>query len=158
MTSCTMGGSYTDMTVKHEHETSGTARRGAHQLSGRRHVFHVAQEVDSLRHDLEHTSGGRAAKTLVKTEGLRVTLVLIKQDFELNPEPLAGGASLEVLAGRLRVHAGGEPWDVGAGDLIVFADNVRERVTALDETAFLLTIAWPAGAGAWEQEVLGGHV
>jgi quercetin dioxygenase-like cupin family protein len=142
-------------TNKQQHETSGTARRAAHQMSGRGLVFHVADEVDSLRQDLEHTSGGRAAKTLAKTEGLRITLVLIRKDVEMNPEATAGGASIEVLAGRLRVQAGGEPWDVGTGELIALADNLRERITALEETAFLLTVAWPAGAGAWKQEMTG---
>jgi hypothetical protein len=58
---------------KQRHGTSGTARRCAREMS-RGLVFHLAEEVDSLRKDLEHTSGGRAAKTLAKTEGLRVTL------------------------------------------------------------------------------------
>jgi quercetin dioxygenase-like cupin family protein len=143
---------------KQEHKTSGTTRRGAHQMSGRGLVFHIAEEVDSLRHDVQHTSGGRAAKTLAKTGGLRVTLVLIKKDFELNPEATAGGASLEVVTGRLRIHTDGEPWEVGAGELMVLADNLRERVTALEETAFLITVAWPAGAGAWQQELSGRHL
>ena len=145
-------------TNKQQHETSGTARREPHQMSGRGRVFRIAEEIDGLRRDLEHTSGGRAARTLAKTEGLRVTLVLIKKDVEMNPEATAGGASIEVLTGRLRVLAAGEPWDVGAGELIVLADNLRERITALEETAILLTVAWPVGAGAWEQEVAGGHV
>jgi quercetin dioxygenase-like cupin family protein len=145
-------------TDKQEHETSGTARREGRQMSGRGLVFHLGEEVTSLRQDLEHTSGGRAARTLAKTEGLRVTLVLIKKDVEMNPEAIAGGASIEVLAGQLRVHAGGEPWDVGVGQLIVLADNLREPITALEETAFLLTVAWPAGAGAWEQEMTSGQL
>ena len=41
---------------------------------------------------------------------------------------------------------------------IVLADNLREPIMALEETAFLLTVAWPAGAGAWEQELNGHHV
>jgi quercetin dioxygenase-like cupin family protein len=146
------------VTNKQEHGTSGTALREAHQMSGRGVVFHVTDELRSLQHDLEHTSGGRAAKTLAKTEGLRVTLVLIKQGFGLNPEAIAGGASLEVFAGRLQVNAGGQPWEVGPGELIVLADNLREPITALEETAFLLTVAWPPGAGAWAQELSGGHV
>lgn len=145
-------------TNKHEHHTSGTARRGAHQMTGRGLVFHMANEVQSLRRDLEHTSGGRAAKTLAKTEGLRVTLVLIKKDFALQPEAAAGGASIEVISGRMRVQAVDDPWEVGAGELIVLPDNLRDRIVALEETAFLLTVAWPAGAGAWEQEMAGGHV
>jgi quercetin dioxygenase-like cupin family protein len=146
------------MTGKHEHETSGTARRPAHQMSGRGSVFQIGDEVERLRQDLDYTSGGRAAKTLAKTQGLRVTLILIKRDCTLNPEAAAGGASIEVLLGRLRVHAGGESMEVGPGQLIVLADNLREPVTALEQTAFLLTVAWPPGAGAWEQEETGGHL
>ena len=146
------------MTSKHEHETSGTARRQAHQMTGRGLVFHVADEVHSLRRDLEFTSGGRAARTLAKTEGLRVTLVLIKKDSGLKPEAAAGGASIQVVTGRLRVLAGGTPCEVGAGELIVLADNLREPITALEETAFLLTVTWPAGAGAWDEEMSRGHV
>ena len=48
--------------------------------------------------------------------------------------------------------------EVSAGELIVLADNLRERITALEETAFLLTVAWPAGAGAWQQELTGRHL
>ena len=145
------------MITNNEHETTGTARRAAHHMSGRGLVFQVATEVQSLRHDLEFTSGGRAARTLVKTAGLRLTLVLIKKGFGLNPEATAGGASIEVVEGRLRIHAGGQPWDVGPGELVALADNLREPITALEETAFLLTVAWPAGAGAWDQEMAGGH-
>jgi quercetin dioxygenase-like cupin family protein len=146
------------MTNTHEHHTSGTALRSAHQMSGRGLVFHVAEELNGLRVDLERTSGGRAARTLAKTQGLRVTLVLIKKDSALHPEATAGGASLEVIEGRLRVQSDGEAWEVGVGELIVLPDNLREPIMALEQTAFLLTVAWPPGAGAWDQEQTNGHV
>jgi hypothetical protein len=109
-----------------------------------------------LRHDLEFTSGGRAAKTWVRMAGLRLTLVLIEQGFGLNPGATAGGAGIEVVEDRLRIHAGGQPWDLGTGELIALSGNLREPITALEETAFLLTVAWPAGA--WGQETARGHV
>jgi quercetin dioxygenase-like cupin family protein len=146
------------MSSTHEHQTSGTALRDAHQMSGRGLVFHVADELKALRVDREHTSGGRAARTLAKTQGLRVTLVLIKKDSALHPEATAGGASLEVIEGRLRVQSDGEAWEVGVGELIVLPDNLREPIMALEQTAFLLTVAWPPGAGAWDQEQTNGHV
>ena len=34
---------------------------------------------------------------------------------------------------------------------MVLEDSLREPVTALQETAFLVTVAWPSGAGASEQ-------
>ena len=48
--------------------------------------------------------------------------------------------------------------EVGPGQVIVLADNLREPVTALEQTAFLLTVAWPPGAGAWAQEETGRHL
>jgi quercetin dioxygenase-like cupin family protein len=140
------------MTVKHRGETSGTTRRAARQVSGQGVVFQLTDEVRSLRTDLHQTSGGRAAKTLAKTDGLRVTLVLLKSGATLNPESAAGGASLQVVEGRMRVQTKGDHRELGPGDLIALGENLHEPVTALEETAFLVTVSWPAGAGAWEQE------
>jgi quercetin dioxygenase-like cupin family protein len=139
-------------TSKQRGETTGTTRRAARQMSGHRHVFHVTDEVRSLQTDLHHTSGGRAAKTLAKTDGLRVTLVFLEMGATLNPESTAGGASLQVVAGRMRVRGGSDDSDLGPGDLIVVGENLREPITALEDTAFLVTVAWPVGAGAWDQE------
>jgi quercetin dioxygenase-like cupin family protein len=83
---------------------------------------------------------------------LRVTLVLLTGGATLNPESTAGGASLHVLEGRVRVQAEGEQKELGPRDLIVLGENLREPVTAIDEAAFLVTVAWPAGAGAPEYE------
>jgi quercetin dioxygenase-like cupin family protein len=140
------------MTTSHNRQTSGTVHRPARMMSGRGNVFALSDEVRSLRGELHRTSGGRAAKTLAKTDGIRVTLVLLKQEATLNPESTAGGASIEVLEGRLRVQSNGERWDLGPHELIVLEDNLREPVTASEESAFLVTVAWPAGAGASERE------
>jgi hypothetical protein len=140
------------MTTSHNRQTSGTVHRPARMMSGRGNVFALIDEVRSLRGELHRTSGGRAAKTLAKTDGIRVTLVLLKQEATLNPESTAGGASIEVLEGRLRVQSNGERWDLGPHELIVLEDNLREPVTASEESAFLVTVAWPAGAGASERE------
>lgn len=136
------------MTTSHSRRTSGTTHRAARQMSGRGHVFELTDEVRSLRGELDHTSGGRAAKTLAKTDGLRVTLVLLTSGATLNPESTAGGASLQVLEGRLRVQAEGDQRDLGPRELLVLGENLREPVTAIEEAAFLVTVAWPAGAGA----------
>jgi quercetin dioxygenase-like cupin family protein len=138
--------------LKRSRETTGTARRAARHMSGRGIVFDLAAELRSLRQDLEFTSGNRAAKTLAKTDGLRVTLVLLKRGAALNPEAVAGGATLQVLDGQIRVELQGEQLTVKRAGVIVLGDNLRERVTALEEAAFLVTVAWPAGAGASPEE------
>jgi hypothetical protein len=50
------------------------------------------------------------------------------------------------------VQAEAEQWDLGPHDLIVLGENLCEPVTAMEESAFLVTVAWPAGVGALEHE------
>ena len=98
------------MTTSHSRATSGTTRPAARQMSGRGYVFALTDEVRSLRSELDHTSGGRAAKTLAKTDGLRVTLVLLTSGATLNPESTAAApactCSRAECACKLRVRSG----------------------------------------------------
>jgi hypothetical protein len=120
-------------------------------MDGRGTVFELADELRNLRRDLEFTSGDRAAKSLAKTDGLRVTVVLLKRGASLHPEAAAGGATLHVLEGQIR-QTEGTNWNVGPAGVIVLGENLREPVTALEQAVFLVTVAWPAGAGASAQE------
>lgn len=139
------------MTTSRNRQTSGTVHRPARMMSGRGHVFALGDEIRSLRSELHRTSGGRAAKTLAKTDGVRVTLILLSHAATLNPESTAGGATIQVLEGRLRSQSDGQQWDLGPQELIVLQENLREPLTATEESAFVVTVAWPAGAGASER-------
>ncbi len=138
------------------HTTSGTERRAGHIVSGG--VFRVADEVGNLWQDLGRSSGGRSGKTLAKSAGLRVTLVALESGVTLDPEAAAGGASVQVLEGRIAVQCDGERCELGPGELIALGQNLREPVQALERSAFLLTVAWPEGAGAWDQEAKAGRL
>jgi quercetin dioxygenase-like cupin family protein len=144
--------------MSHEHATSGTDRRPAHSLAGHGVTFNLHDEVQMLRGDLDRTSGRRAAKTLAKAGGLRVTLVLLAGGTRLDAQAVAGGASLQVLEGRLQLQADGSERIVRQGDLIALAENLRGSISADEETAILVTIAWPEGAGAWDQEAQAGRL
>jgi quercetin dioxygenase-like cupin family protein len=140
------------------HTTTGTERRPAHQLSGEGLRFRLRDEIDQLRQDLRSSSGQRSAKTLTKAGRLRVTLVVMDANISMNPEASDGGATLQVLEGRLQVHTQGQGQDVGSGELMVLDDNLREPIRAVEQSAFLITVAWPEGAGAWSQEAAQGRL
>ena len=140
------------------HRTSGTGRRVARALTGESPIFRLADEVRELRQDLGRASGGRSGKTLAKAGGLRVTLVVLEAGVALEPEAAAGGASVQVLDGRLRVRIDGDEWELAPGDLVALGHNVREPVRAIEPSAFLVTVAWPEGAGAWGQEASSGRL
>jgi quercetin dioxygenase-like cupin family protein len=145
-------------TMTHEHKTTGTTRRPAHVLSGKGLTFALEDEARQLSTELAATSGGRAAKTLAKAAGLRATLVLLEAGRTLTPEAAAGGASLQILSGRLRITTDGVAIQAGPGNLVILCDNLREPIVAEEESLFLVTVAWPEGAGAWSQEVAAGRL
>jgi quercetin dioxygenase-like cupin family protein len=140
------------------HATSGTDRRAGHIVSGGGGVFCLADEVGDLLQDLRRSSGGRSGKTLAKAAGLRVTLVVLESGVTLDPEAAAGGASVHVLDGRIAVQCDAQRCELGPGELIALGQNLREPVQAIERSAFLLTVAWPEGAGAWAQEARAGHL
>jgi quercetin dioxygenase-like cupin family protein len=140
------------------HATSGTAVREARPLSGQGLRFRLAEEIRELQEDLELRTAGRTAKTLAKSGNLRMTLILLSAGTTLAPEAAAGGASLHVLEGHLRLQVDGQTLDVRPDELVVLSENLREPAQAVDDCAFLVTVAWPEGAGAWEQEARSGHL
>ena len=146
------------MSITPVHATTGTDRRPGHILSGDGLVFRLADEARDLDSDLSRASGGRSAKTLAKADGLRVTLVVLDSGMTLEPEAAAGGATIQLLQGRLSLQCDGEQLNLTPGDLVVLSHNLREPVRAIDRSAFLITVAWPVGAGAWQQEATAGHL
>src|SRR5882724_5941708 len=113
------------------HATTGTERRPSHTLSGGSLVFRLADEIEALRQDLSRSSGQRSAKTLAKTRGLRLTLVVLEANATMAPEASAGGASLQVLNGRLRVQTDGQVHELGPGQIAVLAENLHDPIQAI---------------------------
>ena len=137
--------------------TSGSPRRGGRSVTGQGLTYDLPSEVQALRRDLSRTSGGRAAKTLVKADNLRVVLIALRAGTTLDPHAITGAASLHVLDGRLAVQVAGRSRAVDAGTFVVLSENLHEPVAALEDAVLLATVAWPNGAGAWDLDIAAGH-
>src|SRR5436305_3474592 len=74
--------------------TSGSPRRSGRSVTGQGLTYELPAEVQALRGDLSRTSGGRAAKTLVKADNLRVVLIALRAGTTLDPHAITGPASL----------------------------------------------------------------
>lgn len=88
-------------------------------------------------------ASGRRSETLVKSADLRVVLVTMRAGTVLQEHSAPGTMTMQPLGGRFIFSADGEDREVVAGDLIAAAPGVRHAVHALDDGAFLLTLAWP---------------
>lgn len=87
---------------------------------------------------------GRSSETLVKYEEFRIVLVRMKPGSYMSHHRAEGPISIHVIHGKIRVHLPEDRMeDLNPGDLLTLERGLEHDVEALDESAFLLTIAWP---------------
>lgn len=104
--------------------------------------FELAAEIEKLRAEPAYETG-RNAKTMVKYEDFRIVLTAIKAGTRIQEHHSAGRISVQTVAGHIRMRALGREFDLPQGRLLVLDRGVQHDVEALQDSAFLLTVAWP---------------
>ena len=107
--------------------------------------FDLNAEIAHLRGE-NAWQGGRNSKTLVKHPDFRVVLTVLKSGARLHEHKAAGSISVQVTAGHIRMHVQEKTIDMPAGHMLALERALPHDVEALEDSAFLLTIAWPEGA------------
>lgn len=102
----------------------------------------LVRELEQLHREPEWTHG-QNAKTLVKHDMLRIVLTALQAGARIPEHQTEGRISIQTLRGHVLVRADGRTFDLPVGSLLALDHNVRHDVEALEESAFLLTIAWP---------------
>jgi quercetin dioxygenase-like cupin family protein len=120
------------------------ARRRPHQTPVATSYLEIdlPRELDQLRRE-DAWASGQNAKTLVKRDSLRIVLTALKAQGRLPEHHTTGQISIHTIEGRIRVRAEARTFDLPAGSLLALDRDVRHDVEALEDSAFLLTIAWP---------------
>lgn len=101
--------------------------------------------LDALaRQQLERAaaaSSGRSAQTVYggHEHVLRQTVIALTAGATLSEHENPGEATLQVLAGRVRLAAGEDSWDGRSGDIIIIP-QARHALEALEDAVVLLTI------------------
>lgn len=115
-------------------------------LEGPALQFDLAGEIDALKREDAWGIAARNAKTIVKYPDLRVVLVVLKAGKRIEGHQADESVSIQVLRGRMRLHLPQETVELGEGHLLTLERSLPHDVEALEETAFLLTLPWPASA------------
>jgi quercetin dioxygenase-like cupin family protein len=103
--------------------------------------FDLNAEIERLR-DENAWQAGRNSKTLVKHSDFRVVLTVLKSNARLHEHKAAGRISVQDVAGHIRMNVQDKVFDLPAGHLLVLERALPHDVEALEDSAFLLTIAW----------------
>lgn len=123
-----------------QHETH--RRPHASPMAGTFMEFDLPAEIDRLRGETTWDSG-QNSRTLVRYEDLRVVLIVLQTHSRMAEHKSEGRISVHVLAGHVQVKAAGRTFNLRPGGLLALDRAVPHDVEALEESAVLLTIAWP---------------
>lgn len=114
--------------------------------------MHKAEATQAIDLDAEidrfvpDGSSGRRSETLIKADDLRVVLVTMRAGTALQEHSAPGTITLQPLSGHFVFTAEDVEREIAPGELIAAGPGVRHAVQALDDGAFLLTLAWHANA------------
>jgi quercetin dioxygenase-like cupin family protein len=107
----------------------------------------LAAELARLRGE-SAWSGGHNARTLIKHADLRIVLIAIAAHARIAEHKAGGRISIQVLEGHLRLKALGRTFSLSTGALLALDRDVAHDVEALEDSAFLLTVAWAGHTSA----------
>ncbi|MCR4375445.1 MAG: hypothetical protein NUW22_11395 [Acidobacteria bacterium] len=103
----------------------------------------LMRELEQLHGEPEWTSG-QNSRTLVKFDDLRIVLMALRARARVPGHQTKGRISIQTVVGHIVVRAEGRTFDLRSGALLALDQGLSHDVEALEDSAFLLTIAWPA--------------
>ena len=108
-------------------------------------LLHVrlAEQLERLRQESTWRTRGRNAITLTQEPGLRLVLMLLSKGTKIPAHHAVGPLTLHVLSGSVTFRTGDRTSRIGSGELIALGPALEHDVEALEESAFLLTLAAP---------------
>jgi quercetin dioxygenase-like cupin family protein len=110
-------------------------------LAGRDVAFDLPAEIERLKSEPTWSSG-HSARTLLKSDDLRVVLIALAAGHRIPEHKADGRISVHVLSGHVEFRTSERTFDLHAGGLVALDRAVPHDVAALEESALLLTIAW----------------
>jgi len=104
--------------------------------------FDLSTEIHRLKAETTWNTG-QNARTLIKYEDFRVVLIALAAEARMPDHKADGRISIHVLSGHIQLKASGRTFSLRQGGLLALDHGVSHDVHALEESAILLTIAWP---------------
>lgn len=109
----------------------------------------VEFDLTSIAHKLRETDPykreGRTAKTLVRTDDMRVVLIVMKAGAQMPEHDASATTTVQALQGDIQLELPRGKVTLSAGHLLSMAAGLPHDVDAVTDAAFLLTLGWSKG-------------
>lgn len=107
-------------------------------------VFDLEAELAALRRESAWHRNGHNARTLAKYADLRIVLAAAQRGVSMKTHEPNERIAVQVLRGHVRFGAGDRVIDVREGQLVTLDKSTAHGIEAVEESAFLLHVSWPA--------------
>lgn len=97
--------------------------------------------VKRIKKEKAWRKNDRNAITVFKSDKLRIVLVVMRKKAALTTEKPENIFSLQVLDGKVKLHAAEKTVDVSVNEMFVLHANIPYKIEAVKKSIFLLTIA-----------------
>lgn len=116
--------------------------------------FDLNRELQELRlEDSWERETGRSSKTLAKYPDFRIVLVSMKAGSRMSDHKADARISIQTLLGKILLHVPDQKSvELAAGQLMTLDCGMHHDVEAVEESAFLLTVAWQKGTSGTDGE------
>ena len=113
-----------------------------HPVSGSALLFDLTEELQIVHEQLVKSS--RSARTLVKNDSLRATLIGPAAGGSLAPHRAEGPITVHVLEGALDFDVDGNTWSLRRNSLFTLGAGIEHSGRSAEGAIFLLTLSLAA--------------
>lgn len=106
-------------------------------------AFDLDNEVEALCRSIA-TDSAELRKVLVASTDFQIVLRILPANSRIADHHDHGRISVQTVRGHIRVHAGGEEYDLRPGNVAVIDQGVTHGIDVLEDSAFLLTASMHA--------------
>jgi len=107
-------------------------------------TFEFTTIARELRAEPAYLRDGQAGRTLIRSSDLRIVIVALKAGKTISEHHTNVSASVQTLAGHIRLQLPDRGEDVPVGTLLVLGAALSHDVYAETDSVFLLTLGWSA--------------
>ena len=103
--------------------------------------FELPEAIKKLKSEDTWKMGERTAVTLMKSSFMRIVLIALHGQSEINFHQSGNVISVQLLEGKINFQTQNESVMLSKGSLITIHEDMQHTLIAIEESVFLLTVA-----------------